>query len=535
MSNDFPPSSPISSFQPSTFGGYAQGSNSPNSSLYGLKPTKLALDKEGQVSHSANYPTPFPSSSAGKYSSPTKVIVPSDPASDGIMDSSFDGSNGATVTTDKIDPLDQVEPISPILRNNIPSKETVQHKDHAKYKVFPRVINIEIDPQNASELVIGRKKDMCDFLLPGMRTVSRRHALINYIPDRNQIRLKCIGINGIMVSLPRKLNCFLVRPTQDKTVFELTGIETIKMRQQFQQVDVNVNKELIKGSHLTAFSVEPGETITMPFMNNTMINFKQVKACLTMREVQTSFSFSEKSPSTMLPKVKKDTHRDAHNKLTEMATKDLVTPVSSFAVRLPLTPNKSSNNTKQTAMNPRDGEFTTNLTNALSDATLSKKNNRAATPPSGIKRKLGTGNTQTTTHVKRVKQEPVRSQEEIFADLAEKKFDIEELQNVLANHLAFANVQQCPLSQLKDANSRTKTLSNPELRTILSDKKCIGVITRQGKDAAGKPLEEEYFYDMENDDDEQRKNLVTSMKGGRTGLRSCRRTHKQYFWKRPTK
>lgn len=92
-----------------------------------------------------------------------------------------------------------------------------------------------------------------------------------------------------------------------------------------------------------------------------------------------------------------------------------------------------------------------------------------------------------------------------------------------------------PLFQLQDVNSVVSKLSRTELRAILNDEQCIGVIYRTGKDAAGKPLDEEYYYDAENDPDDDRRQLVASLKGGRSGLRSCRRVHKQYFWKKPTK
>ena len=78
-------------------------------------------------------------------------------------------------------------------------------------------------------------------------------------------------------------------------------------------------------------------------------------------------------------------------------------------------------------------------------------------------------------------------------------------------------------------------MKKDELRAWLANEPCIGVIYRKGKDAAGKPLEEEYYYDLENDPNQVRKFNVLSIKGGRTGLRSCRKTHKQYFWKKPAK
>lgn len=116
-----------------------------------------------------------------------------------------------------------------------------------------------------------------------------------------------------------------------------------------------------------------------------------------------------------------------------------------------------------------------------------------------------------------------------------KGIDIENVKNVLVNHLAFANIQQTPLFQLQSVNSKTAELSRNELRVLLGDIKCVGIIYREGKDAAGKPLDEEYFYDLENDSDNDRRGLVMSLKGGRSNLRSCRKTHKQYFWKKPAK
>ena len=110
-----------------------------------------------------------------------------------------------------------------------------------------------------------------------------------------------------------------------------------------------------------------------------------------------------------------------------------------------------------------------------------------------------------------------------------------ELQYVLTNYLAFSNVHQVPLSQLHTVNSTISELTQDELRNILETEPSIGIIKRKGKDAIGKPLEEEYYYDMENDSNEERKMLVTQLKGERTGLRTCRKRHKQYFWKKPTK
>lgn len=110
--------------------------------------------------------------------------------------------------------------------------------------------------------------------------------------------------------------------------------------------------------------------------------------------------------------------------------------------------------------------------------------------------------------------------------------DLDDLKKILINHLAFSRLASTPLTQLRGISNKLEKLDKREVRLVLSDINCVGVIYRKGKDAAGKPLDEEYYYDTEKDDDQDRVNLVNSVKGG-SSLRSCRKTHKQYYWKRP--
>ena len=69
-------------------------------------------------------------------------------------------------------------------------------------------------------------------------------------------------------------------------------------------------------------------------------------------------------------------------------------------------------------------------------------------------------------------------------------------------------------------------LSRQELKKLMDDIACIGEIPRSGKDAAGQPLENEFYYLPELDTDMLRRETVTvGMRGG-TGLRAVRRQHK---------
>ena len=104
-----------------------------------------------------------------------------------------------------------------------------------------------------------------------------------------------------------------------------------------------------------------------------------------------------------------------------------------------------------------------------------------------------------------------------------KDFDIKEH---IVNQLAFSRLSSTPLSTIlshlpREAGIETKA----SLREIIDDLECVGEIVREGKDAAGKPLESEYYYLSEKDQDEQRKELVSNDLV-KPGLRACRKQHK---------
>ncbi|POR32579.1 Protein PLM2 [Tolypocladium paradoxum] len=56
--------------------------------------------------------------------------------------------------------------------------------------------------------------------------------------------------------------------------------------------------------------------------------------------------------------------------------------------------------------------------------------------------------------------------------------------------------------------ARVGGLTRAALRDAIEAAPSVGIIRRQGKDAAGKPLESEYYYVAEGDDDEQRRAAV---------------------------
>jgi hypothetical protein len=110
------------------------------------------------------------------------------------------------------------------------------------------------------------------------------------------------------------------------------------------------------------------------------------------------------------------------------------------------------------------------------------------------------------------------------------------IKNHVINQLAFSRVHAIPLTTIHSnlpAELRAcatpadphALLAQAELERLLHSIPCVGEIDRQGKDAAGKPLENEFYYVPEMDENSMRREAVLGSRGG-TGLRAVRKNHK---------
>lgn len=114
--------------------------------------------------------------------------------------------------------------------------------------------------------------------------------------------------------------------------------------------------------------------------------------------------------------------------------------------------------------------------------------------------------------------------------------DNHQVMNHVMNQLAFSRLSSTPLSTILNnlpaelkgtspSRKENKGVTQEDLKRLLDATSCIGEVAREGKDAAGKPLESEYYYIAELDTDEQRRGaVVDGMK--KLGLRACRKQHK---------
>lgn len=478
------------------------------------------------------------------------------------------------------------DPSSSIGRSSSPIRATITHQSsperqeesiknvrESEFKPKSKPIPIELDPLDSSRLAIGRKHGMCDIVLPSKKSISRQHAFISYIADKNQVKLECNGSNGCILVLPSQLECQLIKPDAEQSIFELRA----KGTNDNKSIEHEHDKELVSDHLLTSFVLLKGETVIMPFVKGTILDFRQAEAVLSLKPYDpsiynddednvtetedemiavmtksddfnqlennsTNFTAIEHSPATPCiekarPIVQTNTESPLlRNKIDPTPTSPA--PISPSELKTPLTPTK-----------PKKLDLLLDFQRQIQETPLANHTNHIPQRRRDRETAFGEDSELPQPKPKHIK-EADNSQQEIkqrkpslvpstpeslIECLQQRGIDCLALQHVLANHLAFASVLQTPLYQLQDVNSTITTLSREELRALLAKEQCIGVIHRQGKDAAGKPLDEEYFYDVENDSDLERRNLVFAFKGGRSGLRSCRKVHKQYFWKKPSK
>ncbi|KAF7846245.1 hypothetical protein BT93_L4771 [Corymbia citriodora subsp. variegata] len=119
------------------------------------------------------------------------------------------------------------------------------------------------------------------------------------------------------------------------------------------------------------------------------------------------------------------------------------------------------------------------------------------------------------------------------------RINLSPVKNHVINQLAFSRVHSIPLStvynnlpaDMRDwTNLQKAGLTSEELKDLMDKIPCIGEIRREGRDAAGKALENEFYYVPEMDRDEHRRDAVSVAK---PPLRATRKQHKQYYWKKP--
>lgn len=469
------------------------------------------------------YPTPNPSSTVGRSSSPARHEKDADlrlgEVAEISEESNVSGSHGS-----------ETRKMAAVTMASLPGRATEAtppvsiNRDFNIVNPHALVMRVPLLAELPS-VTIGRSSKTCDFHFKNIgartdTTISRCHVKITH--TNTQIALTCMGYNGFGVIIPRA--CVVKKVGEQ--LFELIESDT-------PLVAADVSKSVRLDHQHTEFHVSRGESVYMPRFANVLLQVGSHVLLVNPEDADEELTDDE----AMVPMQKKSAVKPA--KVAQIAPQTwtpLVAPVG-----VPQTPKKVSR--PLVVEEPTPSKPHRSIAEKENVVSRPETSTRLATPLSNrstnipdhafVKKRAQSEEPQGSMKKVRRTQEHDANGKLIIDELClEGVQNIGAIENILINHLAFSRLSSTPALFLNTILAVVSKLTLQQLRVVLHKVECIGVIYRQGKDAAGKPLEEEYYYIPEKDRDPERNKLVSLVRG-HGGLRACRKTHKQYYWKKP--
>lgn len=406
---------------------------------------------------------------------------------------------------------------------------------------------------------MGRSSVSCHHQLSANRMISRVHVKASYKPapnpfDRERVEIVCLGWNGIklhcqgkayelskgktftsdikdadilidvhdaraLIQWPRKEGKDVVETSLDRTWDEETLTRSGKLRRTQQSSPFEGGRRPV-----SPISPSPiGQTVIPP--SSPLFNPRNAVV------VYEDESSPTRRPYTADPSA---------SRLTEVSTQKMPNFLPSSQ------PSELSDLGNSDGFSDHDeendpiilsfGPFGENLLPRMASFTASEspvpstRSPRRSLPPQPLR----------PTQSPKQPANPTSKHDSLVAKVEDANGNTEKIRNHAINQLAFSRlsstpfsiiVGNMPLSLYKEDDKKSQSTAQ-EIRCILDTTKCIGKVIREGKDAAGKPLESEYYYIPDFDEDSMRREAVVN--GLRKpGLRNCRKQHKQYFWRKP--
>ncbi|KAK1749504.1 hypothetical protein QBC47DRAFT_395738 [Echria macrotheca] len=404
-------------------------------------------------------------------------------------------------------------------------------------------------------LLMGRSSNSSHYQLSANRLISRVHVKARYIAateelEPNKIEIICNGWNGM------KLHCqgqSWELAKGDSFVSETEGAEIMidvqDARVLLQWPRQEKDRDVLGHLSDSSWDESPrpagrGASVLSPLLHGSPLR-RTARISSPVSPTPANVSTSNASLDDLLPgaddhgevQIYEDASCDEQElpKLAKTVDDSFATqPAESFSSELsePLSDGENDPDEENDPIVHSFGPFGANLSGRFASfSTFSPKIPQVSRYPTTALEPLTEQSPNASPKVSvAVETSPVETPVEIPLSPEQKSA----VTNHVINQLAYSRLSSTPLSTImsKLPTEEKKDLSKDQLRSIIESTPCIGIIRRQGKDAAGKPLESEYYYIPEMDEDEARRLAVTD--GLRKpSLRACRKVHKQYFWKRP--
>lgn len=405
-------------------------------------------------------------------------------------------------------------------------------------------------PLGGEEVTIGRSSKSSKVALkPVNRLASRVHAKVNFDSEENLIKIECLGWNGLNVSVPQEVGAARKTfPVARQQVLNVERTEGITLDIHGDKVLVELVNDLNSDAtedELWSPKVDHTETNAPPKKRLRIATPEDLENKENVYPVMQEHSASnvteqgdhlnQEAKSTEQTAAERNGERDANeiieNEDIEVAEKE----------NLKESPKVESKNTSEIVKEDDNKEF--NKESVKEEGTADKHEEievkHSTTSSETHEPELAHEiNTPASTHTddfdsRASSVEPngtdsKRKARRQHEDLSPEKK--RELQNVMANYIAFSRMSAVPFSSIRKANSTLQALPKSQVREIIGEVPWIGIITGSVEDTTGRKSEDTYYYMPERDVSDERKQIVQNTKGHRS-LRNCRKTPKQYFYR----
>lgn len=380
--------------------------------------------------------------------------------------------------------------------------------------------------ENGEMLCMGRSSNSSHYQLSANRLISRIHVKARYIPaasplEPNRVEVECNGWNGL------KLHCqgrtwdlgkgdTFTSETEDTDI--MIDVQDARVMVQWPQ---NVRRNSIADLSDSTWDDSPRSRVPGSGRAPDSVHSSPVRRHARIQSPVSPTPASRSSSSLNSLLALDSTEAVAIYEDTSADEQELPKPVLDVDVSFAETEKTISFSSDLSDLDDDEndpdeendpvilsfGPFGANLSNRLAAIAASspKQSPRAASGHSTAK--------------------PSAEPEETIHP----NVNVEDVRNHVVNQLAFSRLQQNPLTAIMNnlPAEEKKDLTKVALRRIIEGTGCVGIITRTGKDAAGKALESEYYYVPELDTDESRRVAVTDNLR-KPSLRACRKQHKVY-------
>lgn len=406
---------------------------------------------------------------------------------------------------------------------------------------------------------LGRSSASCDYQLSANRLISRVHVEACYKSPgsrlgRELVEITCTGWNGV------KIHC-------KGQAYELKKGETFQTDVRDAEIilDVHDSRVVVEWPpkpRLGAISSDEDEDVSPTKRQRVMLRHSTPPSPSPLQSRRRPASPISPSPAVQALLASSPPGQPSRPHVVETVEIYEDPETAQDGIRSPESV-KASQTTTQALSQP--AQMSTTSQNALSSSAEDFSDNDEENDPiihsfgrfgANLLPRLAsfnTGDSPNPSHTNSVKSsrsshtEPLHPQQPpAHNQIPVMDFDI---QGHIINQLAFSRLSSTPLSTiLSHLPQEAGVVSLNDVRKVVSATACIGEVRREGKDAAGKALESEFYYLPDLDEDDKRKEAVV-MDLRKPGLRACRKQHKvglflptvfalintrqQYYWRKP--